>query len=119
MTIYNPEGTHRTYTETDRHYHPRSERYTGADSLLTAQRNGWHIVDVAYREDFLLRGGRVTTVYHFKLVRYGETMLMPIVNNPFVTKMLHRHRIAVRPYPSQAHIAETQEVPQPKVAASS
>lgn len=102
MITYTPEGTHHTYTETDRHYHPRSESYTGADSILTAQRNGWRLVNIAYRADHQLRGGRFTTLYHFKLVRQGETMLMPVVSNPFVTKMLESRHIIVRPYPSQA-----------------
>lgn len=106
MTIYNPEGTHHTYTETDRHFHARSQSYAGADCILTAQRNGWLLANIAYREDHELRGGRFTTVYHFKLIRHTETMIMPVVNNPFVTKMLERHNIDVRPYPAEAPTRE-------------
>jgi hypothetical protein len=114
MTIYNPEGTHERYTMTDRHYCPYSESYTGADSLLTAQRNGWRLVGLAYREDILLRGSRHTAVYYFKLQRGSEQMVMPILSNPFVMRMVRQYNIHVLPY-SRTHkdaAEETVEAPQ-------
>ncbi len=98
MTIYNPEGTHERYTSTDRHYCPYSESYTGADSLLTAQRNGWRLVGLAYREDILLRGSRHTALYYFKLQRDNEQMVMPILSNPFVMRMVRHYNIRLLPY---------------------
>jgi hypothetical protein len=97
MTIYNPEGIYQRYTTDDRHWCPRSESYTGADSLITAQRNGWQMIGLAYQQQILLRGGRYTTLYYFELERAGEHVLMPIVNNPFVTRMLRNYRMDVLP----------------------
>lgn len=98
MTIFNPEGMHEKYTQTTRHWSPRSEKYTGADSLLTAQREGWRIVGLAYRQAISLSGGRQTTIYHFKLIRDEETRLMPVTANPFVMRLIKLHRIAVIRY---------------------
>lgn len=97
MTVNNPEGTHTKYTETDRHFAPCSETYTGADSLITAERNGWRTFNVVYRETLELSGGRETALYYFKLHRDGSSMIMPIVRNPFVTKLLARRRMRVLP----------------------
>lgn len=97
MTIYNPDGSHTYYMRTARHFCAQSERYTGADSLLTAQQNGWRLFGIAYREDVMLLGGRHTTLYHFKMVRGRQTLIMPIVENPFVLRMLKQHRVNILP----------------------
>ena len=102
MTIYNPDGTHSHYTDTDRHFAPKSEIYTGADSLITAQRNGWRLVNIAYEEAVQMRGGRYTSLYYFKLVRGNEKMVMPIVANPFIERMLMRLKILLLPFPNKA-----------------
>lgn len=99
MTIYNPEGVHERFTITNRHFSPDSEYYTGADSLLTAQRYGWRLVNIAYEEHVLMRGGRYTSLYYFKLIRGAEKMIMPILSNPFVLKMLETRRMIVRSLP--------------------
>lgn len=99
MTIYNPKGVHEKFTETKRHFSPGSEHYTGADSLLTAQRYGWRLVNIAYEEQILMRGGRYTSLYYFKLMRGHEKMIMPILSNPFVLRMLEKRRMIVRSMP--------------------
>lgn len=95
MTIYTPKGSHEHYTSTDRHYCPKTETYTGADSLLTAQRNGWHLVGVAYRETIIFGGGRHTCIYHFELHRLGETLMMPIVENPYVGRLIEQYHMDI------------------------
>ena len=102
MTFYNPDGTHNYYTETNRHFAPRSEIYTGADSLITAQRNGWRLVNIAYEEAVQMRGGRYTSLYYFKLIRNNEKMVMPIVGTPFIERMLMRLKILLLPFPNKA-----------------
>lgn len=95
----NREGTHEHYTVTDRHFCPQSEAYTGGDSLLTAQRQGWQLVGrVVYRHDMLLRGSRFRTVYYFRLRRNQEVMVMPILHNPFVLHLIQQQRLSVLPY---------------------
>lgn len=99
MTIYNPEGNHGKYTETDRHFSPTSEIYTGADSLLTAQRNGWRLINIAYEEQIEMRGGRYTSLYYFKLTRHDTKMIMPIVGTPFIERMLLNRKMVLLPFP--------------------
>ena len=98
MTLYNPKGTHAKYTTTDRHWCPRSETYTGADSLLTAQRNGWRLAGLVYKERVLFPNGRHTTLYHFELVRGSETAIMSIVRNPFIERMIQQRAIDILPH---------------------
>ncbi|MEL6527623.1 MAG: hypothetical protein AAFQ07_18120, partial [Chloroflexota bacterium] len=97
MTVNNPEGTHQKYTDTDRHFSPCSEKYTGADSLITAERNGWRTMNIVYSKTIRMGGGRETTLYYFKLVRNGQDMIMPVVRNPYVTSLLARRNIRVQP----------------------
>ena len=99
MMIYSPKGVHERFTETNRHFSPNSEHYTGADSLLTAQRYGWRLVNIAYEDQVLMRGGRYTSLYYFKLIRGAEKMIMPILSNPFVLRMLENRRMIVRSLP--------------------
>lgn len=98
MTLYNPEGTHARYTRQARHWCPHSEVYTGADSLLTAQRNGWRLAGLVYKQQVIFSNGRQTTLYHFELVRGSETVIMPIVRNPFVERMIQQHAIDILPH---------------------
>lgn len=97
MTIYNPEGNHTKYTEIDRHFCAKSEQYTGADSLITAQRNGWQIINTVYEKKVEMRGGRYTSLYYFKLMRNGDKLIMPIVSSPFIERMLQRTKIVLLP----------------------
>lgn len=95
MTITIPEGVHEFYTKHDQHFCPKSEAYTGADSLVTAQRNGWKLVGLAYREEIMLSGGRHTTLYYFELHKQGETFVMPVLSNPFVMRLMKSKQIRV------------------------
>lgn len=102
MTIYNPQGNHGWYTDTDRHFSPTSEIYTGADSLITAQRNGWRLVNIAYEEIIQMRGGRTTSLYYFKLVKDGNKMIIPIVATPFIERMFLQRKMVLLPFPNRA-----------------
>jgi len=95
MPIYNPEGNHEKYTNTDRHWCPLSERYTGADSLLAAQRNGWRVLQIVYEETIILRGGRSTSIYYFMLIQNSQRIVMPVLNNPFVQRMLAQRKMLI------------------------
>ncbi len=98
MTIYNPEGTHSKYTQVSRHWCPHSEAYTGADSLLTAQRNGWQLAGLVYQQDIIFPNGRQTTLYHFELLRGSENVIMPVLRNPFVERLIQQQAVDVLPY---------------------
>jgi hypothetical protein len=113
MPVYNPHGSHRSYTETDRHFAPHSETYTGADSLITAQQQGWSLINIAYEQEIEMHGGRSTSLYYFKLLRGSEKMVMPIVANPFIERMLIRLKILVRPYPTKSRRRSYEQVVDP------
>jgi hypothetical protein len=105
----NREGNHEHYTRYKRHFCPKTERYTGADSLITAQRLGWTLMhQVVYREDILLRGSRFRTIYYFRLQRGKEQMMMPIISNPFVLQLIHRQNLRIMPH-SRAGAIELEE----------
>lgn len=104
--MFTLEGTHEYFTRTKRHWSARSEAYTGADSLLTAQRLGWQVQGLAYREQFMLSGGRHTTLYHVKLVRGTKNIFMPIVDNPFLQRIFVHYDVKIVPI-IEAEFAET------------
>lgn len=84
-----------------RHYDPRSEQYTGADSLLTLLDLGWQPVEYVIREKVQLSGA-CGCCYHFQLQRpflvstdsdqtaeTADTMLsLCIVYNPAVERVI-------------------------------
>lgn len=104
MTIIFPEGTYEYYTKYGQHFCAKSETYTGADSLITAQRNGWRIAGFVYREDIFLSGSRHTTLYHFELHKASEMLIMPVVANPFVERLLRKRQLRVL---STRHLPES------------
>lgn len=79
---------------TSQYWNPR-EGFAGGDHLLTALQAGW---DVATCQEQLVwyTGARCVSVYHFTLERRGETMVMPVVNNPYVDRFLHQAEIVVQ-----------------------
>ena len=76
------------YKQIYRHWDPRSERYAGADALLTAVDEGWMPERTLYFEEFWFAGSRVVTVYHVELRRKGQVMNMPVISNPYLRRML-------------------------------
>lgn len=76
------------YTDTPRHWCPVSEKYTGADSLISALRNGWSLSRLVYREDFLHGGARHSAVYFFELKQGQRIVTMPIVSTPFIVRFI-------------------------------
>lgn len=79
------ENTGRIY----RHWSPISEKYTGGDALLTALDEGWVVDGVIFRQEFWLAGVRRVCVFHVDLRRDGETAKMQVIQNPYVTRMVH------------------------------
>lgn len=75
-----------------RHWHAASEKYTGGDSLLTALQLGWKIDTVTLQEYCLLRN-RTSTIFYFCLKHKDETIVMPVVASPFVTRLFAQIQI--------------------------
>src|SRR5690242_5292044 len=72
-----------------RHWSPISEKYTGGDALMTALDEGWTVDGVIFRQEFWLAGVRRVCIFHIDLVRDEETAKMLVMQNPYVTRMVH------------------------------
>jgi hypothetical protein len=79
---------------TSQYWNPR-EGYAGGDHLLTALQNGWEIVECT-EEQMWYAGARCVSIYHFKLQRKGETMIMPVINNPYVQRFIIQSQLPVK-----------------------
>jgi hypothetical protein len=89
MLSFRAHMTHEKYTETYQHWCPQSEKYAGGDQLLSAVRSGWVIDEnTVYAEQDWKSGSRLVTIYHFVLTRGNKTMVMPVINNPFIERFI-------------------------------
>ncbi|HEX2906871.1 MAG TPA: hypothetical protein VHO69_08430 [Phototrophicaceae bacterium] len=84
----NLSNWHYAYMDMIRHWHPESEKYTGGDALFTALENGWEISKDVRFEEYWHAGVRSVLVYHFELTRGDETMVMPVIRNPYVNRIV-------------------------------
>lgn len=89
--------SHYDYKLIYRHWHAQSERYAGADSLLTAVDEGWVPERTVFFEEFWFAGARVVTVYHIELRRKGEVMDMPVLSNPYLRRMIRVYAPTILP----------------------
>lgn len=85
---HNPKNFHVMYPNTMRHWSPRSEAFAGGDSLLTAISRGWEIHSEVTRERFWHAGVRCVSIYHFRLRKGEREIVMPVLENPYITRML-------------------------------
>ncbi len=72
-----------------RHWSPQSEKYTGGDALLTALDEGWSVDGVIFRQEFWLAGVRRVSIFHLDLHREDESARMLVMQNPYVTRLVH------------------------------
>ena len=106
------------YTETPRHWCPRSEKYTGADSLITALRNGWSLCRLVYRQDVFHGGSRRTSVYYFELKTDDDIVTMPVVSTPFIVRFIaHLSLKVLHEAETGSRIYETAEEPAVRITA--
>jgi hypothetical protein len=83
------------YTDTPRHWSPGCEQYTGADSLITALRNGWAVCRLVFRQDVMHGGYRRTSVYFFELKHDTRVVTMPVISTPFIVRFIAAHHLRV------------------------
>jgi hypothetical protein len=89
MLNFRGHSTHEKYTDRYQHWCPQSAQYAGGDHLISAFRVGWTFEDNAvYAEQDWKSGSRPITVYNFVLVRDDETMIMPVISNPFIERFI-------------------------------
>ena len=105
-TVYSDPGY--DYMEMQRHWHPGSEKYTGADALVTAFVNGWRPETTVYYEEFWHAGSRLVTVYYVELARDDEQVTMPIITNPYMHRILRNMTAELHPVEDREMIRRRQ-----------
>lgn len=108
MVARDRDNLHKWYTERRRHYCPRSEIYTGCDSLITALREGWEIDNRIVLQETFWRSGRGVTVFHFQLRRQREWMTMSIINTPYIHYIIEEHELETVPVENVDWVEERQ-----------
>lgn len=88
---------HVEYMDVTQHWNAQSEKYAGADGLLTMIYNGWNMKPEVLREERWFAGMRLVYIYHITLERDGEVVKMPVIHNPYISRMIARHDINVVP----------------------
>jgi hypothetical protein len=78
----------------NQHWHMRSGSYAGGDHLLTALTDGWQ-VEKCVQINHVYAGNRAVTIYEFTLACKGDTMVMPVITNPYVERLLATGEIEV------------------------
>lgn len=96
------------YRRTTRHWHPGSEKWAGADCLLTAMDNGWQVDSTVYCQEFWRPGARLITVYHFELSKGDQRLDMPVITNPYARRLIRRMKNNVQPFEQREAIRSRQ-----------
>jgi hypothetical protein len=95
MNTQNLSNYHYAYMSMIRHWHPQSEKYTGGDALFTALENGWDMDEEVECQEHWFAGSRGVTIYHFRLRRGDERMVMPVITTPYVRRLIRDSKIKV------------------------
>jgi hypothetical protein len=86
--INNAKNFHVQYADVHRHWSPRSEQYAGGDCLLTAVLRGWEVSNRVEHEQIMQGAARSVNVYHFHMRKGDREIRMPVIENPYVTRLL-------------------------------
>ncbi len=97
MLPENSSDRHIEYLQVIHHWHPGSEKYAGGDCLLTALYEGYEPEAWVYREEHWRGASRCVVVYYFELTRADETMVMPVICNPYVERFINGFPLLLAP----------------------
>lgn len=92
----------------NQHWHMRSGTYAGGDHLLTALTDGWD-VEKCIQINHVYAGNRAVTIYEFTLTCNGETMVMPVITNPYIERLVASGSITVIQSDSNSAAASDQK----------
>lgn len=96
MINRNTTNFHVEYMAVTKHWSPSSEKFAGADALITALDKGWEMEDEVICEDVWFAGMRQTRVYHVILQRDEERIEMPVLHNPYINRMLSSDAVHIK-----------------------
>src|SRR5690349_16393131 len=101
MMQYNLD-LHVEYPDIYRYWSPLSEKFAGGDCLFAAIYCGWAVNPVVYREEHWHSESRAVYVYHFELVLEGRLVTMPVIDNPYVNRLIRDQALKVQPIEERA-----------------
>ena len=93
---------HRSMAGDSRHFRcwdSGSQHYAGGDHLAPALLLNWQIDHEVREERHLIGGRRSVTVYYFTLFRDGVTLVMPVIENPYVIRLIYQLSLHVTVQP--------------------
>ncbi len=91
----NVSNFHAQYSDlTSQHWHPGSEGFAGGDNLITALEKGWDIEQCALVTHWYA-GMRSVRIYEFTLSKQDRTVVMPVLDNPYVERFVIDEKIAL------------------------
>lgn len=93
---------HMEYMDVTQHWSDKSEKYAGADSLVTLLHRGWKMNSRVKREERWFAGMRSVYVYHIELEKDGQRIVMPVIHNPYMSRMIATQNIEIVPMEKQA-----------------
>ena len=97
MVTFDSLNAHFDYLDVTRHWHSESEKYAGGDALMTYINEGWSLKETVFLEEYWHAGVRLVTIFHCELEHDGETVKMPVLANPYVTRILNILPVQIRP----------------------
>ena len=78
------------------HWSPTSQVFAGADNLLWALDDGWQldseVACVRYPHRTVTRS---ISVYRFTLHQNGSTLVMPVIDTPYLSRLIAQHGLHV------------------------
>jgi hypothetical protein len=90
------DDMHQYYTDEGRHWHPLSERYTGADSLLTLLKANVQMLGrTVYCQHFPLSEFRNVTIFHIYIQYQGDIQHLRIIDTPYLHRLLSIYKMSI------------------------
>ncbi|MEM9951362.1 MAG: hypothetical protein AAF846_07175 [Chloroflexota bacterium] len=84
----NVANYHVQYSDlTSQHWHPNSESFAGGDNLITALEKKWEIDNCKLTRHWYA-GMRSVRVYEFTLSKGDVTVIMPVLDNPYIERFI-------------------------------
>lgn len=95
VKLTNVSNYHVQYSDlTSQHWHPSSENFAGGDHLITALEKGW-IIEKCELVKHWYAGMRSVRIYEFTMNKDDRTILMPVLDNPYVERFVIEQNIEV------------------------
>ncbi|MGB7340876.1 MAG: hypothetical protein WBC91_18410 [Phototrophicaceae bacterium] len=95
LSVKNVTNYHMQYSDlTSQHWHPDSEVFAGGDNLITAIAKQWEIESCKLVRHWYA-GMRSVRLYEFTLTKDDRTVIMPVLDNPYIERFVKDQNIAL------------------------